>query len=130
MPDLMSFPVDDENDVLVEVDLDQPEIGPVSRAGDLIRSASTSFDGALAHVRKAASVALASFRDMDVRPDDVEVEFGVKLNAQAGAVIARTGVDGHLKVKLTWRRTEDAPPPVAQEDATPDEPRPGDPSAS
>lgn len=103
MPELMSFPLDGEDAVLVEVDLDGPQIGPVSRSGDLIRSAATSFDGALAHVRKAASIALANFREMDVRPDDIEVEFGVKLNAEAGAIIARTGGEGHLKVKLTWR---------------------------
>ncbi len=110
MSELMSFPVDAENAVLVEVDLDQPEIGPVSRVGDLIMSAATSFDGALAQVREAASIALATFRDMDVRPDEVQVEFGVKLNAQAGAVIAKTGVDGHLKVKLTLRRAENPAP--------------------
>jgi Trypsin-co-occurring domain 1 len=118
MPDLMSFPIDENDAVLVEVDFDQPEIDPVSRAGDLVRSAATSFDGALAHVRKAASVAVANFRDMDVRPDEVQIEFGVKLNAQAGAVIARTGVDGHLKVKLTWRRA--APERSTEDDASDD----------
>jgi NTP-dependent ternary system trypsin peptidase co-occuring protein len=114
--ELMSFPLDAENSVLVEVDLDQPEIGPVSRTGDLIKSATTSFDGALAHVRQAASIALSNFRDMDVRPDEVQVDFGVKLNAQAGAVIAKTGVDGHLKITLTWRRTEDPAPAKPEED--------------
>jgi hypothetical protein len=106
MSELMSFPLDGdgEDTVLVEVDSDGPEISPVSRTGDVIRSAATSFDGALMQVRKAASKAVASFRDMEVRPDEVQVEFGVKLNAQAGAVIAKTGVDGHLKVKLTWQR--------------------------
>lgn len=107
MPDLMRFPLDSDDAVLVEVDLDEPDIAPVSRTGDLIKSATTSFDGALSHVRKAASIALANFRDMDVRPDEIQLEFGVKLNAQAGAVIAKTGIDGHLKVKLTWRRTDE-----------------------
>jgi Trypsin-co-occurring domain 1 len=110
VPDLISFPLDGDDAVLVEVDLDRPEIGPVSRAGDLVRSAAMSFDGALAHIRKAASIALANFRDAELRPDEVQIEFGVALNAQAGAVIARTGVDGHLKVQLTWRRTDAAGP--------------------
>lgn len=47
---------------------------------------------------------MANFREMEVRPDEVQVEFGVKLSAQAGAVIAKTGVEGHLKIKLTWTR--------------------------
>jgi hypothetical protein len=104
MSELMSFPLDGDDEVLVEISGDEPMISPVSRTGEVIKSVAGSFDGALAQVRKAASIALATFRDMDVRPDDVEVEFGVKLNAQAGAVIAKTGVEGHLKVKLTWRR--------------------------
>src|SRR6266496_5622281 len=119
MSELMSFPIDADNAVLVEVDINESEIGPVSRAGDLIKSATTSFDGALAHVRTAASVALAKFRDMEIRPDEVQVEFGVKLNAQAGAVIAKTGVDGHLKVKLTWRRPDD--PELAKPEEEEDE---------
>ena len=32
----------------------------------------------------------------------VEIEFGVKLSAEAGALIARTAADAHLTVKLTW----------------------------
>jgi hypothetical protein len=36
------------------------------------------------------------------QPDSVEMTFGVKLDAQAGAVIAKTGVQGHFEVKLTW----------------------------
>ena len=34
-----------------------------------------------------------------------EIEFGVKLNAAAGAVIAKTSAEGHLTVKLTWSRS-------------------------
>lgn len=116
MPDLIRFPLDEQSAVLVELDSivdaetdpDRPEIGPVSRSGDVIRSATTSFDDALTHVRKAAAIALAKFSDMDVGPNAVEVEFGVKLNAEAGAVIARTGMEGHLKVKLTWGGTQHA----------------------
>jgi hypothetical protein len=35
-------------------------------------------------------------------PSTVELEFGVKFSVEAGAVIARTGVEGHLKVKVVW----------------------------
>lgn len=39
----------------------------------------------------------------------MELEFGVKLSAQAGAMIAKTGMDGHLKIKMTWERDPDRP---------------------
>ena len=44
----------------------------------------------------------AQFRDLG--PDEVELKFGVKLDAQAGAVIARTGLQGQFEVKLKWVR--------------------------
>ena len=37
-------------------------------------------------------------------PDECELEFGVKLAGEAGAVIARTSAEGHFTVKLSWAR--------------------------
>lgn len=104
MPELMRFDLPDETSVLVEVEPDGPEISPVSRAGDVIDSATSTLHTSLAQVRKAAAVALNTFRDQELRPDTVNVELGVKLTAEAGAVIAKTGTAGHLKVSLTWHR--------------------------
>lgn len=102
MAELMRWTLEGGGEVLVEIASDGPEISPVSRTGNLIESASASLGSALGNVRDAASVVLGQFREMEVRPDKVEVEFGVQLSAQAGAVIARSSVDGHLNVKLTW----------------------------
>ncbi|QJS98910.1 hypothetical protein G9272_17630 [Streptomyces asoensis] len=75
---------------------------PASRTGGLVESAGTSLSSALGNVRQAASDVLGQFRAMDVRPGTIEVEFGVKLTAEAGAIIAKTSAEGHLNVKLTW----------------------------
>ncbi len=112
MPELVRWQLDDGDELLVEVDHDGPEISPVSRAGDVIESAGTSLSAALGSVRKAATVVLGQFRDMAVRPDEVQVEFGVRLTAEAGAVIAKSSVEGHLTVKLTWRDDQAATPDV------------------
>lgn len=40
------------------------------------------------------------------RPDGVSVEFGIKLNGQAGAFFAKTGAESHLKVTLNWSRAK------------------------
>jgi hypothetical protein len=37
-----------------------------------------------------------------IRPAAESVEFGLKLDAEAGAIIAKTGVSGHFTVSLTW----------------------------
>jgi hypothetical protein len=102
----MRFGLDNGGSVFVEVEENEPGVVRASRAREVIESASTSFGTALASVRDAAATALRQFRNMDVLPDEIQVEFGVRLNAQAGAVIAKTGVAGHLKVKLTCQRYE------------------------
>jgi hypothetical protein len=36
-------------------------------------------------------------------PDQSEIEFGIKLSAEAGVVVAKTAVEGHFNIKLTWK---------------------------
>ena len=36
----------------------------------------------------------------------VEIEFGVKLDYEAGALLAKAGAEGSISVKLTWERKE------------------------
>ena len=50
-----------------------------------------------------------------MRPDQVEVEIGVTLTAEAGAVVARTSAQGHLKVKLIWTSPVPALPSPAED---------------
>jgi hypothetical protein len=72
----------------------------------VVHDAAGTFEDALAGVRAAAVSALATFRDDALRPDQVTIEFGVKLSAEAGAVIAKTALEGHLLVKLAWTREQ------------------------
>ncbi|WUH97399.1 hypothetical protein OHR68_28230 [Spirillospora sp. NBC_00431] len=90
--------------VVVEVDDREPGFSSVSRAGGVIHDAAGRFEDAFQHVRDAAEAALGALRGGELNPDAVELEFGVKLNAAAGAVIAKTSVEGHLKVKMIWGR--------------------------
>lgn len=103
MTELARWSLHDGGEILVEVAPDGPRVSPVSRGGDLIESASSTLGAALAHVRDAAAEALGQFRQMPVRPSAVELEFGIRLTAEAGAVIAKTAADGHLNIRLTWQ---------------------------
>ncbi|BCM66713.1 CU044_2847 family protein [Streptomyces tricolor] len=110
----------------------------VSR-GDGPAQAARTFEGALDGVRAAATAALRVFRDGSLRPDAVEIEFGVRLSAEAGAVIAKGSAEGHLLVKLSWapgqqpEQTAPAqsasgqavPGPVTPAPAVPGQPAPG-----
>ncbi|MGW0764521.1 CU044_2847 family protein [Streptomyces sp. NPDC002676] len=87
-----------------------------------------TFEGALAGVRSAAQSALRVFRDGALRPDSVELEFGVKLTAEAGAIIAKGAAEGQLVVRLGWsaqraaeqQRTAEQPSSTGQQPTVPE----------
>jgi Trypsin-co-occurring domain 1 len=98
--ELVRFELADGGSVVVELD-ESPGVSRVARQG-VLETAKGTLEGALADVRDAAAAALAQFQDMARKPDEVEIKFGVKLDAQAGAIIARTGMQGHFEVKVRW----------------------------
>jgi len=103
MASLMEFTTDNGATVTVEVDRHAPGAQLVSRDGQhTLARAGRTFDSALEGIRSAAESALAVFRDGRLRPDGVELEFGVKITSEAGAVIAKSALEGHLTVKLSW----------------------------
>ncbi|KOX17980.1 hypothetical protein ADK67_37460 [Saccharothrix sp. NRRL B-16348] len=101
--ELVRFPLAGGGSVLVEV-TEVPGVSRAGRTGRVLQEARDTFEQAVAGVRDAAASALAQFTSMTRAPDEVELKFGLKLDAEAGAVIARTGVQGQFEVKLRWRR--------------------------
>lgn len=91
---------------MVEVDSSRAGFSSVSRRpGETIIDVQARFDDALNGVRNAVTSAFRKFRDEIHDVDSVEIEFGVKLNVEAGAaVIAKTSAEGHMVVKLSWSR--------------------------
>jgi uncharacterized protein YfiM (DUF2279 family) len=105
MTQLVQFDLEDGGSLLVEVDQDEPGVERASRFDDLAIKASASLDSALEGVRSAANVALAKLRGLAEAPNEIEVQFGIRLNAQAGAVISKTEAEGHLQVRVAWKHS-------------------------
>ncbi|GAA2414866.1 CU044_2847 family protein [Nonomuraea africana] len=101
MTEIMRMPLDGGGALYVEVPDRSAGTRKVSRTGEVIEASVESLQVALRPVREAATAALDAFRESS--PDEVELEFSVKLNAEAGAVIAKTCVEGHIQVRLSWR---------------------------
>ncbi|MFU8853240.1 CU044_2847 family protein [Micromonospora sp. SL1-18] len=105
MTQLARFDLDGGGSVLVEVD-EKKGVQPAGKPGKLIQDAGLSFANALTDVRDAASAALDKFRGMVHEPDEVEIKFSVQLDAEVGAIIARTGISGNLEVTVKWGRPD------------------------
>jgi hypothetical protein len=104
MNELVRFELDDHGSVLVEVDDREPGIERASRDQEFILKASQTMEQALEGVRAAANLTVSKLHELAEQPDEVEVAFGIRLNASAGAVIAKTEAEGHLQVRLTWTK--------------------------
>ncbi|MFF1445143.1 CU044_2847 family protein [Streptomyces sp. NPDC058295] len=79
--------------------------GPVKvgRFGDAVRELPQTLQQSLTPVGDAARAVLEQLRRAG--PDEVEVEFGVTLSAEAGAVISKGTGAVHMKVRASWSGT-------------------------
>ena len=98
---LVEFPVAGGGTLLVEVD--DPQIGTRPVARGTAEKAKESFEAAVAQVRPGVEALMAQLRDLSPRPEQVGLEFGIKFTAGADALIAKTSVEGNVKVTLTWK---------------------------
>lgn len=116
MAELVEFTLNDGGSVLVEVDESRAGIGTVSRRdGTIVRDLQEAFERRLNDVRKAAGIALDALRE-DLSPDEFKLTFGVKLTAEAGAVIARTSAEAHLVIEMQWNQKKGSPAIAGSED--------------
>ena len=108
MTHLVAFPTRAGQSVVVEV-TDEPSAGTVRavRPGDVTETAARSFEAALGPVQAAAEAFVATLRNLTERPDEIGVEFAVKLSAKAGAIIAATDAEANFQVTLKWTRPAD-----------------------
>lgn len=107
MTHLVEFPLASGGSVFIEV-AEGPFPGtPVTRglgAASISEKAQETFEQALARVQPAVEGVIAQLRTLAQAPDEVRVEFGLDLHAQAGAFIASASTTANFKVGLTWRR--------------------------
>lgn len=76
----------------------QTVAGATDTAADTLRDA-------VDRVRPAVQDVVDSLRAMPRRPDRITLEFGVKVTAEAGVVLARTAAEAHFTVGVEWETT-------------------------
>jgi hypothetical protein len=109
MARLAKFVLPDGSSLVAEVDDESLDTTRVMRGGvvtssEIVVKANESFETALDRVRWAAEGLLARLTSLASPPDEVAVEFGVKLNAETGAVIAKAATEANFRINLKWTR--------------------------
>jgi hypothetical protein len=120
---MSTFTIDEDAPILVEFTPRAPQAGvqevmrgwppsPAAAAGNIAEQSAKAIDSAMNTIHNMARRVSATAKSLPIaeRPSQIEVEFGLKLDAAAGAVVAQAGVEASLNVKLTWQRKEASRP--------------------
>ncbi|MET9657506.1 CU044_2847 family protein [Streptomyces sp. NPDC006510] len=97
MTDTVQVQIEEAPDGLVEA----------ARPGRVAARAPRALNGMLAGIRPVVEQFVSTFRDMPDGPDEIGVEFGLSLSADADLVITRTTGQANFTVTPTWRRPSD-----------------------
>ena len=89
--------------IRVEVDSTLPR-GEVEAAAvkELVKQTRDTLSQAITVVRVSAETFIKMINCLSDKPSKVEVEFGLKLDAEAGPVVAKASTGAHYKVTLCW----------------------------
>jgi len=103
---MSSEPRVDDVPILVEFEtpsgLRQVSLSPE----DLAEKSSRALDGAMSTIRHTAQRFHETIDALAGHPSETELTFGIKLEAEAGALIAKIGGEATIGVRLTWKRPE------------------------
>ena len=105
MAQLLALPLREGGSVVVDVD--EAGRGAVTRGGGrsrLVTEAGETFEDALDRALPAFRSLIVKLRAAAQDPDEVRIDFGLSLNAEVGALIARTAGEANFTVSVTWSR--------------------------
>ncbi|NML52555.1 hypothetical protein HHL19_17970 [Streptomyces sp. R302] len=109
----VEVPLEDSGGETVRVQIREVDeaLVRVGRGGRSIARAERSFGQMLDTVRPVAESFVGRFRELANAPDEITLEFGVSLSAEADVVIASTATAANFSVSLTWTKPDLQPSP-------------------
>ncbi|NEB37236.1 CU044_2847 family protein [Streptomyces sp. SID14515] len=105
----VEVPLGDGSDDVVRVQIREVDetLVRVGRGGRSIARAERSFGEMLDTVRPVAESFVGRFSGLANAPDEITLEFGVSLSAEADVVIASTATAANFSVSLTWNKSDE-----------------------
>lgn len=91
----------------VELEIDDNSSSSVMRGSGplpIIEKTAGSFEAAVARVKPVAIAIVEQFVEALHGTSSVKVKFGLKFNAEAGAIIASVGSEANFEIEVRWGR--------------------------
>jgi hypothetical protein len=110
MSSLVEFPLEGDGVIWVEVNESDAEGGIIraGRFGGMIKKvqAKVTFDEALHQICASTERIITKLHNIKSQPDEIEVVFGFKMNAEIGASIAKACSEANYTVTMKWLRED------------------------
>ncbi|MCW5317533.1 hypothetical protein GTQ43_28130 [Nostoc sp. KVJ3] len=107
---IVEFSLEDGTKFLAEID--EPENSNsfvrVARpdVGQMVVEAKKKFDEILDEIQPVASAIIIKLSQLNTPADEVEVKFGIKLNAAAGAIFTSVSGEANYEITLKWKQNK------------------------
>lgn len=103
--DFVEVPLPDGGSLIVEHREDE-QVVRAGRVQQITQTTGESFESALDRVKHAAMAVREKLQDVTTPPDEVVVEFAIKLAAEIGVVVASSSAEANLKLTMRWGKSE------------------------
>jgi hypothetical protein len=107
MTDLLAVPMNRGGTVVLEVDAGGNGVVKAGRPGEVVGRTAYTLESSLDAVAPAVEAVLDKMREAG--PNVITIELGIKLTAEAGAIVTKTAGECNFKVILQWDRRDGLP---------------------
>lgn len=111
MKRIIEVTMDDNSKLYFEADdgmfyAEDQLIAPVSYTGDTIKKAQDYIDGSINQIKTFVKKITSSINKSEIAPDEFELEFSIKLSAEAGIIISSFESEAGIGIKMKWTKEE------------------------
>lgn len=93
----------EENIVLFEINSGGTLRGPTARPTELAAKSAQALGKAMGTIQALANRTTEAINKLSKKPQEFELEFGIKIDAEVGALVSKVSSEGNLKIKMVWR---------------------------
>ncbi len=100
----------DGSEIRIEVEI-ASKIGtgfsPKSTPNVTSESAKDAYDQTLNAIRTCANGIVDTIQSLEMQPNAASIDFAIKIDAEAGAMIAKSRENAQFRVSLSWKQEEE-----------------------
>ena len=101
---MADFPTEEYIEVLVEFPPAPGRHKVARKPEDAAEESAKALDKSMRTIQSMAHRFTTAMNSLDnLRPSEMELEFGIKFDVEVGAIITKTGLEANLNVKLLWK---------------------------